>query len=73
MPRRDVDDVGFAGTRPRMRDAVTELTRAGYADAVLWTLADYSRGQDFYRRTGWSPSGEVRDHGRQVAFRRPLS
>ena len=55
-----------------MRDAIDVMARAGYAEAVLWTLADYPLGQDFYRRTGWSASGEARAEGRQVAFRRRL-
>jgi hypothetical protein len=29
--------------------------------------------EDVYRRTGWSASGEVRDRGGHVAFRRPLA
>ena len=53
-------------------DAIDVMARAGYAEAVLWTLADYPLGQDFYRRTGWSASGEARAEGRQVAFRRRL-
>ena len=55
-----------------MTEAVEAMTRAGYTEAVLWTLADYPQGQDFYRRTGWTASGESRQDGRQVAFRRRL-
>jgi ribosomal protein S18 acetylase RimI-like enzyme len=55
-----------------MTDALTVL-RASYDVGVLWTLADYPRGDAFYRRHGWLPDGAVRDSGRQVCYRHPLS
>lgn len=56
-----------------MADAVARMEQAGYPRAVLWTVAGYRRGRAFYERTGWRASGEVRDGGRQLAFRRDLS
>jgi GNAT superfamily N-acetyltransferase len=58
--------------RRLMEAAVEELHGAGYRQGILWTLAGYERGRDFYEATGWHVSGEVRDHGRQIAFRRSL-
>jgi hypothetical protein len=45
----------------------------GFEHAILWTLASYERGRSFYEATGWRGSGEERDSGRQVAFRRTLA
>ena len=55
-----------------MESALDELRSAGYDQGILWTLADYERGRTFYEATGWRSSGEVRDSGRQIAFRRVL-
>lgn len=59
--------------RSLMSCALDDLCAAGYRDGILWTLADYARGQRFYESTGWRASGEARDSGRQVAFRRSLT
>lgn len=53
-----------------MAAALDDLLDAHYRESILWTLADYTQGREFYEATGWSPSGEVRDSGRQIAFRR---
>jgi GNAT superfamily N-acetyltransferase len=58
--------------RRLMAAAVENLVLAGYHEGILWTLADYARGRGFYEATGWRASGEVRDSGRQIAFRRSL-
>lgn len=58
--------------RSLMACALDDLRAAGYREAILWTLADYARGRRFYESTGWRASGEARDSGRQVAFRRSL-
>lgn len=54
-----------------MRKALDEL-RAEYDEAVLWTLADYPQGQNFYAKNGWSLTGVTRDNGHQVSYRRRL-
>ncbi len=51
-----------------MHKALDELA-AGYPEAILWTLADYDRGQRFYASTGWHPDGNTRDNGHQVSYR----
>jgi len=51
-----------------MRRALGDLGRAGFHEAVLWTLADYPRGHGFYVHTGWVLADLSRDDGRQVAF-----
>ena len=56
-----------------MAIAVDGLARAGYRRAILWTVAEYVRGQAFYWSQGWRrDDAATRDHGRQVAFRREL-
>jgi GNAT superfamily N-acetyltransferase len=59
--------------RRLMETAVDARRRAGYRQGILWTIADYERGRVFYEATGWRSSGEVRDSGRQIAFRRVLT
>jgi GNAT superfamily N-acetyltransferase len=62
------------GVGTRLMDvAVRDLRRAGYRRGVLWTLAGYEQGSRFYEATGWHASGEHRDGGRQIAFRRSLT
>jgi hypothetical protein len=56
-----------------MRAALDDLLDAGYREGILWTLADYERARGFYAATGWHVSAEVRDSGRQIAFRRSLT
>ena len=58
--------------RRLMTSAMDGLRDAGYRHGILWTLADYEQGRNFYETTGWRSSGEVRDSGRQIAFRRVL-
>lgn len=58
--------------RQLMESALDALRSAGYDQCILWTLADYEQGRTFYEATGWRSSGEVRDSGRQIAFRRVL-
>lgn len=62
------------GVGRRLMDAALEdLLEADYREGILWTLADYEQGWAFYEATGWHDSGEVRDSGRQIAFRRFLT
>lgn len=56
--------------RALMTSALRDLGAAGFRRAVLWTLADHPQARGFYEATGWLVSGETRDNGRQVAFRR---
>jgi GNAT superfamily N-acetyltransferase len=56
-----------------MSDALASMRHAGFASAVLWTLADYPRGDAFYRRFGWLPDGRSRDSGRQVSYGHALT
>ena len=55
-----------------MSTAIEHLIADGYREAVVWTLANYPRGQRFYAATGWSLDGGTRDQGRQVRYRRSL-
>lgn len=55
-----------------MRTALDALRDDGYREAILWTLADYDRGQRFYLSAGWTPDGGRRDNGHQVSFRHHL-
>lgn len=54
--------------RTLMFVALQHLAADGYHEAVLWTLAGYKRGQNFYEAMGWSPDGGVRDEGRQIRY-----
>jgi hypothetical protein len=56
-----------------MDSALDGLRTAGHRDGIVWTLADHEQGKHFYEVTGWRASGEVRDSGRQIAFRRRLA
>jgi hypothetical protein len=56
-----------------MADALAGLRDAAFASAILWTLADYPRGDGFYRSAGWRPDGRSRDSGRQVSYRHRLT
>jgi ribosomal protein S18 acetylase RimI-like enzyme len=55
-----------------MRAALDDLLEAHHREGILWTLAEYGQGRKFYEATGWRAYGEVRDAGRQIAFRRSL-
>ena len=59
------------GSRP-MHAALGDLRGSGCRQAIVWTIAGYAQGRKFYESTGWHASGEVRDSGVQIAFRRPL-
>ena len=48
------------------------LAADGYREAILWTLAQYERGQRFYEAMGWRFDGGVRDEGRQIRYRHSL-
>jgi GNAT superfamily N-acetyltransferase len=56
-----------------MHAAQDALIEAGYAEAILWTLAGYDQGQGFYQAMGWTRDGGTRDDGHQVSFRRTLN
>lgn len=56
-----------------MDAALADLRAADFRNAILWTLAGYTRGTAFYEATGWHASGETRDSGGQVAFRQSLT
>ena len=55
--------------RALMSQALRALSADGYREAVLWTFADYPRGETFYRAMGWSRSGTLRNDGTQVLYR----
>jgi N-acetylglutamate synthase-like GNAT family acetyltransferase len=62
------------GVGRRLMDvALAGLRDAGYRQAILWTAANYEQGRSFYETAGWHASGEVRDAGRHIAFRRALA
>ena len=58
--------------RALMEVALGQLNRDGYAEAVLWTVNHYPRGQRFYEAMGWRRDGRTRDDGRQLMYRHPL-
>jgi ribosomal protein S18 acetylase RimI-like enzyme len=58
------------GVGKALMHTALEALAAGYPEAILWTLADYPRGQRFYEATGWRADGGERDDGRQVSYRR---
>lgn len=58
--------------RALMSQALHYLSSDRYREAILWTLARYSRGAAFYESMGWRPNGAVRDAGRQVCYTHPL-
>ena len=58
--------------RTLMMTALEHLAGDGYREAILWTLADYERGQRFYEATGWKVDGGMRDGGRQIRYRHDL-
>lgn len=55
-----------------MATALQGLREDGYAEGILWTLADYPQGQEFYRATGWTLTNLTRAEGTQIAFRHSL-
>lgn len=59
--------------RMLMTTALRGLRDAGYVRAILWTLADYPQGQEFYRATGWTVTDRTRADGTQIAFQHVLT
>ena len=57
--------------RHLMNHAVKEMAKA-YREAIVWTVAGYDRGLEFYAATGWTRDGGHRDDGRQISLRRRL-
>lgn len=55
--------------RALMQVALHGLADQGWREAILWTLANYERGQHFYEALGWQLDGGARDEGRQVRYR----
>lgn len=55
--------------RSLMGVALEGLVTQGQREAVLWTLANYERGQRFYEAMGWHLDGGVRNAGQQVRYR----
>ncbi len=53
--------------------AFRHLVANGYDDAIVWTVEGYEQGIAFYEAMGWKRDGGIRDNGRQVRLRRPLS
>ena len=56
-----------------MENAIEHLIRDGYRAAMLWTVANYERGQHFYEATGWKTDGSERDQGRQTRYHRKFA
>jgi len=46
-----------------MGSAVAELTRVGYADAILWVLDANDRARRFYALAGWAQDGASKTDG----------
>jgi N-acetylglutamate synthase-like GNAT family acetyltransferase len=55
-----------------MSVALQHLTADDYHEAVLWTLAGYKRGQNFYEAMGRSLDGGARGLGRRYPLKRNL-
>jgi N-acetylglutamate synthase-like GNAT family acetyltransferase len=58
-----------SGIGTRLMHVALQALAAGYPEAILWTLANYPRGQRFYESTGWHLDGASRDNGHQVSYR----
>ena len=64
--------------RALMVDALEAMRARGWRRAVLWVLARNAHALDFYRRVGWTPTGDERDEPigstptRQLRLTRPL-
>jgi ribosomal protein S18 acetylase RimI-like enzyme len=53
-----------------MAACLAALRKRGYADAILWVLADNPRARAFYEREGWALDGaEKTDEFLGVAVR----
>lgn len=55
-----------------MSVALEHLKTDGYREAILWTLAEYTRGKAFYEAAGWRLDGGVRAGGCQLRYRYPI-
>ncbi|MEH1167580.1 GNAT family N-acetyltransferase [Micromonospora sp. CPCC 205539] len=64
--------------RALMLDALDAMRSRGWRRAVLWVLARNAHALEFYRRGGWTPTGDERDEAigsaqtRQIRYARPL-
>ena len=56
-----------------MQAVLDTLLERRFRQAIVWTLAGYDAGREFYRATGWRPSGETRASDAEIAFRRQLT
>lgn len=72
-------DAWATGTgRALMGNAVEELARLGYTDAVLWVLDSNERARRFYALAGWEEDGASKTDGSrgfditEVRYRRRL-
>ncbi|HEY1699382.1 MAG TPA: GNAT family N-acetyltransferase [Trebonia sp.] len=72
------DTWGKGAGRALMESAIAELTRLGYADAILWVLDTNDRARRFYTRAGWAEDGSSKADGSrgsditEVRYRRTL-
>lgn len=72
------DAWGTGTGRALMGEAVTELARLGYAEAVLWVLDGNERARRFYALAGWEEDGASKTDGSRgfditkVCYRRTL-
>lgn len=72
------DSWGTGTGRALMGDAIKEMARLGYADAVLWVLDSNERARRFYALAGWEEDGASKTDGSrgfnitEVRYRRTL-
>jgi ribosomal protein S18 acetylase RimI-like enzyme len=70
---------GVGVGRALMAAGSDQLRRAGYREALLWTLANNARARRFYERVGWQLDGAKRIDVigdvavDEVRYRRPLA
>lgn len=75
----DPDAWGTGAGRELMADAVAELTRLGYIDAILWVLDTNDRARRFYVLAGWAEDGASKTDGSlgfdiiEVRYRKTLA
>ena len=63
-----VGGAGIGPSRDPVDPSIGELDSIFVA--ILWTVAGYRQGIAFYEALGWRRDGGIRDHGRQLRFRR---
>jgi ribosomal protein S18 acetylase RimI-like enzyme len=74
----DPEAWGTGAGRELMADAVAELARLGYDDAILWVLDTNDRARRFYLLAGWAEDATSKsDSSRgfditEVRYRKPL-